>query len=58
MSDLLLIELDVIALLMVALVAAHTSAQNNKVGHYSTAVSIRSEAKMTSGRSALAIGNR
>ena len=48
-SDLVLIARDAVVLLIVALVSAHTNAQNTKLGHYSTAVSTRSEARMTRG---------
>ena len=57
-SDLVLIARDAVILLIVALVSAHTNAQNTKVGHYSTAVSIRSDARMTRGWSTPAISNR
>ena len=36
-SDLVLIARDAVVLLIVALVSAHTNAQNTKFGHYSTA---------------------
>ena len=49
MSDLVLIAREAVVLFIVALVAAHTNAQKTKSGHYSTAVSIRSEARMTRG---------
>ena len=58
MSDLVLIARDAVVLLIVALVAAHTNAQNTKLGHYSTAVSIRSEARMTRGWSTSTVSNR
>ena len=58
MSDLVLIARDAVVLLMVALVAAHTNAQNTKLGHYLTAVSIRSEARMTRGWSTSTVSNR
>ena len=58
MSDLVLIARDAVVLLIVALVAAHTNAQNTKLGHYSTAVSIRWEARMTRGWSTPAVSNR
>ena len=57
-SDVVLLAHDHVVLLMVALVAAHTNAQNTKLGHYSTAVSIRSEARMTRGWSTPANSNR
>ena len=44
--------------LIVVFVAAHTNAQNTKLGHYSTAVSIRSEARMTRGWSTSTVSNR
>ena len=58
MSDLVLIARNAVVLLIVALVAAHTNAQNTKLGHYSTAVSIRSEARMTRGWSTPTVSNR
>ena len=48
-SDLALIARDTVVLLIVALVSAHTNAQNTMLGHYSMAVSTRSDAKMTRG---------
>ena len=57
-SDLILIARDAVVLLIVALAAAHTNAQNTKLGHYSTAVSIRSEVRMARGWSTpAAVGN-
>ena len=58
MSDLVLIARDAVVLLMVPLVAAHTNAQNTKLGHYSTAVSIRSEVRMTRGWRKPAVSNQ
>ena len=58
MSDLVLIATDALVQLIVALVAAHTNAQKTKLRHYSTAVSIRSEVRMTRGWSTPAVGNR
>ena len=49
MSDLVLIARDAVILLIVALVSVHMNAQNTKLGHYSTAFSTRSEARMTRG---------
>ena len=48
-SDLVFIASDAVVLLIVALVSVHTNAQNTKLGHYSTAVSTRSEARITRG---------
>ena len=58
MSDLVLIVWDAVVLLIVVFVAPHTNAQNSKLGHYSTAVSIRSEARMTRGWSTSTVSNR
>ena len=57
-SDFVLIAPDAVVLLIVALVAADTNAHNTKLGHYSTAVSIRSEARMTRGWSTSTVSNR
>ena len=57
MSHLVLVARDVV-LLIVVFVAAHTNAQNTKLGNYSTAVSIRSEARMTKGWSTPTVSNR
>ena len=53
-----LIARDGVVLLIVVFFAAHINAQNTTLGHYSTAVSIRSEATMTRGWSTPAISNR
>ena len=57
MSALALNARDAVVLLIVVFVAAHTNAQNTKLEHYSTAFSIRSEARMTWGWSTPAVGN-
>ena len=41
----------------IVLISAHTNAQNTKLKHYSTGVSICSKARMTSGWSTPAVGN-
>ena len=58
MAELVLIARDAVILSIVVFISAQTNAQNTKLGHYSTAVSIRSEARMTSGWSTPAVGNR
>ena len=58
MSDLVLIAPDALVQLIVTLVAAHTNAQKTKLRHYSTAVSICSEARMTRGSSTSTVSNR
>ena len=58
MSDLVLIPRDAVVLLILALVAAHTNAQNTKLGQYSKAVSIRSEARMTRAWSTPTVSNQ
>ena len=57
-SDFVLLAGDAIVLLIVSLVVAHINAQNTKLGHYSTPVSIPSEARMTRGWSTPAVSNR
>ena len=58
MSDLVLIARDAVVPLIVVLVSAHTNTQNTKLGHYSKAVSTRSEARMTRGCGTPAVSNR